>query len=163
MRAAKGGKAPAPVLYNLGRVMMEQGKWAPARIWLRRALGRDGAHASAWFELGRVELELGNLQAAGTAFAKVLTLTPGDTDARINLGRIALRLGNYAQVRAVLQPLAGRDGEVDGMLYRAAAELRMPDAAALQADLWRRTGRGDRAAALRAVTRASKGCLRLDL
>ncbi|WP_158585618.1 tetratricopeptide repeat protein [Pseudooceanicola sediminis] len=163
MRAAHKGKPPAAVLYNLGRVMMEQGKWGPARTWLRRALARDKGHAKAWFELGRVELELGDLDAAGAAFGRVLGLTPGDSDARINLGRIVLRLGRYEELRAVLQPLAGRDVEVDGMLYRAAAELRLPEAEALRRDLWRRDGRGERAAALRALTRASKGCLPLDL
>ncbi len=160
MRAAKGGKAEAPVLYNLGRVMMEQGKWVPARLWLRRALVRDASHAKAWFELGRVALELGDLPGAGAAFARAVALVPGDADARVNLGRIALRLGAFGQVREVLQPLAGRDVEVDGMLYRAAAELRLPEAAALQVALWRWP---ERAEALRAVTRASKGRLSLDL
>lgn len=159
LRAARARGAGVPVFYNLGRVMMEQGKWRPAQTWLKRALAADPRHANAWYELGRAALELEDLQTALRAFAKSVEAAPDDADARISLGRVALRLGDHARVREALAPLAGRDAEVDGMLYRAAAELRLPEAAELQAALWER----DPAQALKAVTRASKGRLSLQL
>ncbi|QPM90221.1 tetratricopeptide repeat protein [Pseudooceanicola algae] len=159
LRAAKGKGAPASVFYNLGRVMMEQGKMRPAETWLKRAVAADPSHANGWYELGRARLEMRDLQAACQCFARSLALAPADPDARISLGRVALRLGEYVKVREALAPMAWRDGEVDGMLYRAAAELRLPEAEALRDTLWQR----DPARALKAVTRASKGRLKLDL
>ncbi|MBT9383071.1 tetratricopeptide repeat protein [Pseudooceanicola sp. CBS1P-1] len=163
MRAAKARRGGVGVLYNLGKVMMEQGKWAPARLWLRRALAAEPGHAHAWFELGRVELQLSDAPAARQAFARVVALDPGDGDARLNLARLALRAGDYAQVSDVLAPLAGSSSEVDAMRVRAAAERRTPEAGALAQALWNGARPGDRAVAMQAITRASKGRLPLDL
>lgn len=149
------------VLYNLGRVKMELGKWAEARDWLTRCLDAAPRHAHAWFELGRTELELDALEAARDAFAHAVTLDPTDGDARLNLARICLRLGDYPPVRELLAPMAGQSVEIDALRYRAAAELGLPEALAEGEALWAREG--GRAEALKALTRVAKGRMRLDL
>lgn len=158
-RLAAGGHPS--VFYNLGRVKMELGKWAEARVWLTRCVAAAPGHAHGWFELGRTALELADLDTAGQAFARAMALDPTDADARVNLARICLRQGQYAPVREALAPLAGHSAEVDALRYRAAAELGLPEAEAERAALWSRPG--GRAEALKALTRVAKGRLPLDL
>lgn len=159
-RAAKG-RAPVSVLYNLGRVLMEQGKWGPARIWLHKAVRAAPDHADAWFELGRTALELSDPDAACDSFARAVALAPGDVDARMNWGRLAVRLGRFEQGLEALRPLAGTNGEADAWLYRAAAESGDPATGTYRAALW--AAQSGRARAIRTATRVAKGQLPLDL
>lgn len=158
MAGAKG--AGAPVFYNLGKVLFEQGRFRPAATWLEKAARAAPGHANAWFELGRARLELGELEPARAAFAEALRLDPRDEDARRNAGRLALRLGRFAEARAAWEALAG-DGEADIALYRVAAETRDPQAARLRVAILAR--RDIRAAAIKALVRVSKGAVPLDL
>lgn len=160
-RAAKARPGEASILYNLGRVLMEQGQWAPARHWLKHALAAQPKHQAAWFELGRTALELSDFDAAQAAFAKALDLDPTDRDATRNLGRVALRLGAFSTARAAYGRLDPEDIETACALYRIAAETGAPEAASLRDGLLAR--RADRAQVLKTLTRTAKGVLPLNL
>ena len=160
-RAAQARPGEAAILYNLGRVLMEQGQWAPARHWLKQAIAAQPKHQAAWFELGRTSLELSEVGAARVAFSKALELDPSDQDAARNLGRVALRLGDFAAARAAYAKLDPNEIETACALYRIAAETGDPEASALRAGLLAR--RSDRAQVLKALTRTAKGALPLNL
>ena len=148
------------MLYNHGKVLMELGRMAEARVLLQRAVRALPGHAAAWFELGRAALAVEDFPTAFEAFSRALELEPGDTDARRNLGRVALRLGRYSQARAAWTALRG-DAEADLALYRIAAETGDPSAARQRRTLL--DTHPDRAQVIRTLVRVSKGAIPLDL
>ncbi|WP_158966459.1 tetratricopeptide repeat protein [Chachezhania sediminis] len=149
-RAAGSRKADASVHFNLGKVLLEQGRAGAAVLSLRKALAQRPGHSDGWYELGRAALKADDLGTAPGAFARAQDLTPPDTDGRRSLGRVQLKLGRYEDAAQVWAPLKG-DAEANETLYRCAAELRAPEAEALLARP------GGRAATLKALTRVSNG------
>lgn len=148
------------LVYNYGKVLLEQGRGVEAAQALRRVVQAAPEHANAWFELGRAALLADDLAQAEEAFGKALALAPQDEDARRNLGRVALRRGDYALARQVWQALSG-DDEAELALYRCAAELGLPEAAERRVALLR--DHPNRAAVIRTLVRVSKGALPLNL
>ncbi|WP_121065912.1 tetratricopeptide repeat protein [Chachezhania antarctica] len=153
-RAASSKKADGAVLYNLGKVLLEQDRPGAALVQLRKAVARRPGHADSWYELGRTALMENDFPLALHAFTRACALAPEDMDARRSLGRVALRSGNYEAAKTAWSPLAG-DAEADEALYRIAAETGDERAEDLrQALLARPAGRE---AALKTMMRVSKG------
>lgn len=133
--------APAPVFYNLAKVLEADGRGAQSGHWLKEAVRRDPAYAIAWFELGRWMLAEGDLAGARRAFAKAASGDPSDGDAWLNLARLECRLGNWRGTLEALGRLAKTAAgsarelapELARLRYRAEAELgeTSPEAAVL--------------------------------
>ncbi len=151
--------APASAHYNLGKVLFEQGKTAPAIMALRRAVATDPNHQAAWFELGRAALLVPDLSLAGAAFSKAALLDPQDADARINAARVALRRGLWQD--ALTHAEGAMSGDAALIRYRALAER--GDKAAADALAALLSDRGRRADVLTAMTRTARGRIPLNL
>ncbi len=152
--------APAPMLYNYGKVLLELGRPSDAVRSLRKAVTQAPTHGNAWFELGRAALLAQDLHTAAEAFDKALRCDPQDIAARRNLGRVLLRLGRYHDACATWACLAG-DEEADLALYRCAAETADPKADQMRQDLL--ANHPNRAAVIRTLVRVSRGAVPLDL
>ncbi len=152
-RAVQGKDAPAPMFYNLAKVLEAQGKVDQVLHWLRRAVARDAGHAAAWFEIGRALTGQHDLAGAEAAYARAAALDPGDGDVWAALWPLRLRLCDWAGARAALAHLPDT-GATRAAAYRVACELgEAPDPAALLADP---AGRPE---ALKALTRVARGRL----
>ncbi len=163
-RAAARADAGPSVFYNLGKVLLEQGKAAQAATWLARTLATDPAHPGAPFELGRALLAAGDLAGAQGAFARALARDPADADAARTLGRIAERRGDWAAATDAWERVAALipgDGEALVGRTTAAAETGAATAGALRASLLARPDL--RPVALAAFARAGRGSLPLTL
>ena len=158
---AQSPAAPASLVYNYGKVLIELGRSREAVEALSRVVSADPTHANAWFELGRAALLHEDFLSALNGFERAVALDPADADARRNLGRVALRIGEWALARAAWAPFEGHDAEADIALYRIACETRDESAEARRADLMTRYP--DRAAVISALVRVSKGAIPLDL
>lgn len=158
-QASRPGAHPS-LLYNYGKVLLERGKAEDAAAALRRAVAADPRHGNAWFELGRAALLQEDFATARDAFERALSLDPADEDARRNLGRVALRTGAWDLAARAWGPLDG-DPEADIALYRIAAETGAEDAVQRRENLL--AAHPDRAAAIRALVRVSKGAVPLAL
>jgi len=155
------GKIVHPsLLYNFGKVLIEQQTWAEAVVILTRTVAIAHENANAWFELGRAHLGCDDLPAAAKAFQRALELVPSDDDARRNLGRILLRLGHWLEAKCVWEPLKG-DAEADLAIYRLAAETKDPTARTLREGLLQ--SHPNRAAVIQTLCRVSKGAIPLRL
>lgn len=148
------------ILYNYGKVLLEQGKAQAAQAVLQRLLAQEAGHVNGWFELGRAALLSEDLGTADRAFAQVLQRTPNDRDAALNLARVRLRLGQFEAAHQLWLQFEGTR-EADLALYRTAAEQALPEAGERSAKLLR--DHPERAAVLKALTRVAKGSLPLRL
>lgn len=157
---AQASGAHPSMVYNYGKVLLELGRAAEAAACFTRVVQAAPDHANAWFELGRAALKDDDLARAEQAFSQALTLSPKDKDAMRNLGRVAMRRGHFEVAKDAWHALEG-DEEADLALYRCAAELNLPEAAARRADLLAR--HPNRAAVIRTLVRVSKGAVPLNL
>ena len=167
-RLISGLPAPqAPLLYNLGLVMKQQGRLAEALASFDEALSADPGHAKARFERAAALMDLEDLAAAYTGFAAYLETAPEDPDALVNAARLALRLGRVDSAAAHAEALE-RQGRGDPatalLLAEVAAERGDRETAGRGFALVLREGSPSlRAAALTAMTQRPKGRIPLSL
>lgn len=150
--------APVAILFNLGKVLLEQARPTEAADWLTRATARQPGHAGAWFELGRARLGTGDLAGAAEGFGQALRLDPDDADARRNLGRIALRLGDWDRAAACFAQAT--DDEALIARYRIACETGK-DARGLRDQMLARADL--RPQAIKALVRVARGSVPLRM
>lgn len=153
---------PAEVFYNLGKVLESNDKYEFSGQWFKRAVEARENYPNAWFELGRWQLtqkhELMHLVNAYESFEKVLGYSADDTDAQRNAARLALRLGKWRRAKELWSRFS--DHEALEALYRIAAETRQP-LRVLANELM--SDPRNRASGLKAMTRASKGRIPLQI
>lgn len=159
--ARQPGAHPS-LVYNYGKVLLEQARGPEAVAVLAQVVRAVPEHGDAWFELGRAALLIGDFSQAEAAFERALKLAPQDRDAQRNLARILLRRGKFARAEALWRQLAGQsDAEAELALYRTAVELGHEDAASRRAALLR--DHPDPQAVFTTLTRVAKGALPLRL
>ncbi|WP_271077792.1 tetratricopeptide repeat protein [Aurantiacibacter sp. MUD61] len=118
-----------PLLAN-ARIVMARGD-------MNRALGFYTTAAEEWPEnrlaiLGRIGVlgDLGRLEEARPLIADLADRLPGDPDVIYLQARLAAEDGDWEDVRAILQPVEGRDQAQQQLLYaRALLELDLPEQA----------------------------------
>lgn len=103
------------VLFAIGRIHLQAGRWVPARDYLQRGLTLAPQSPDGWNFLGAVETGEGNLQAALQNYEKAVSLRPGMTSAMINAGQAHAALGDAVNAER---------------LFRQALEIDPQDAAA---------------------------------
>ncbi len=157
-RAVARKDAAAADFYNLGLVLVRQGREAQAETMLRRALARDASHADAWCELGALLLRRHDLAAGEGALARAAALRPGDAVVRRDLARVRLRLGLWEAAARDWAAFPG-DAEADAALLRIALETGAADAPDRRRAMAAVPAR--RAHLLKAITRTGRGKLPL--
>lgn len=129
---------PPAIHYNLGKVLMKMRKYEESGTWFKRSAADDPTYPPTWFELGRWHFSRKEFAEARDAFQRAGELMPMDPDCRRLIGRSALALGDWrtaADSYRELRQLIPGDGE--GLLkgFRAACELRSPEAVTLRGEI----------------------------
>ncbi|HLK67481.1 MAG TPA: FG-GAP-like repeat-containing protein [Bryobacteraceae bacterium] len=103
------------ILFAIGKIHLEEGRWKPARLYLERGLALAPDSADGWNSLGAVDVSEGQIAAALEHFEKALQFRPDMTSALVNAGQAHLALGRSEEAEK---------------LFRRALEIDPQDAAA---------------------------------
>ena len=82
-------------VFNLGKVLMYQGKWESARDAFRRILEGKPGNFSALYQLGILHYREGDYQSAVEDLQQALVTSPNNPIIRWALGLVYKRLGGY--------------------------------------------------------------------
>lgn len=93
----------------LGRVRLEQERWAEAETLLAKGAEAKSTDARAWAELGRARTELDDPEGAVTAYAKANALDEEDPEIAYAYGRAVLKTGDAARAEALFNAAAEAD------------------------------------------------------
>jgi tetratricopeptide (TPR) repeat protein len=154
---------PPAVHYNLGKVLMKQGKHQESGTWFLRAAADDPTYPPTWFELGRWHHSRSELAQAHDAFKRAGELMPNNPDCRRLAGRAALVLGDWSAAMDAYRELRHLiPGDEEGLIkgFTAACEMRSPEAETLRAEIERNPDL--RGTFLKTITRVSAGRLPLQ-
>ncbi len=104
-------RTPEKPLYNLGRLMMDQGRYAEAVAYFDEALHFQNAYAEAHLYRARSLEALGRRAEARHAYKAAVTYGPQSADAQFHYGRICAAEGRNEEAivafRRVLQIAPG--------------------------------------------------------
>jgi tetratricopeptide (TPR) repeat protein len=103
------------ILFAIGKIHLQEGRWEPARRYLEKGLALAPDSADGWNTLGAVDVSEGKVAPALTHFEKALALRPDMASALVNAGQAHMALGGLAEAEK---------------MFRRALEIDPKDAAA---------------------------------
>ena len=107
------------ILFALGKIHLQAGRWDPARRYLERGLALAPESADGWNTLGAVDVGEGNMSQALAHFERALTFRPDLTSALVNAGQAQLALGNFVDAEKLFR----RTLEIDPQDAAAANQM----------------------------------------
>jgi tetratricopeptide (TPR) repeat protein len=93
------GESPA-VVYELGRALLESGKYEAAVTYLQRATELDASNPDVWYNLGKAQALAGQAAQAESALRKAAELNPKDPSPHYQLARVLEKLGRSGEARS---------------------------------------------------------------
>ena len=88
------------VVYELGRSLLERGKYDAAISSLQRASQLDASNPDVWYNLGKAQLAAGQGAPAEISLRKAIELKPNDPSPHYQLARALEKLGKAEDARA---------------------------------------------------------------
>ncbi|MGA8540752.1 MAG: tetratricopeptide repeat protein [Terriglobales bacterium] len=100
-----GEESPA-VVYELGRSLLETGKYDSAVSYLQRGAELDPRNPDVWYNLGKAQALVGQEAQAESSLRRAAELNPTDPSPHYQLARVLEKLGKTAEARDERQRFA---------------------------------------------------------
>jgi tetratricopeptide (TPR) repeat protein len=110
--------------YYLGRTYHEDGKPAPAAVFLGKAHHLDPADLPTLIRLAQAELGQNHLERAADHFQQILVLDPGNAAAHFGLGQIAAKQGDQRQAVLDFETTLASQPQATSVHYQLALAYR---------------------------------------
>jgi tetratricopeptide (TPR) repeat protein len=110
--------------YYLGRFLLAQHKYEPAKAQLKKAVILDSQDADHHFWIGITYGHLGDIENERTSYLNTLKLKRDHSQALLNLGHLELKKGKYAEALRLYDKVLAQNSTNPSGLYNRGLALR---------------------------------------